>query len=140
MLYSMTQEQAAKALADVNLVLGAVNPVESDQLPGEVVGQSVPANSTVAEQTVVDIEVSQEKTQPEPEPAEEVTIRYVVEIDDLEDDIEVMVAVDSKVSYSGTHTADEGTVVVELTAEAGNHNVTVFQNGRLTKEENVAFK
>lgn len=139
-LLGMTQEQAAKALADVNLVLGAVNPVESDQLPGEVVGQSVPANSTVAEQTVVDIEVSQEKTQPEPEPAEEVTIRYVVEIDDLEDDIEVMVAVDSKVSYSGTHTADEGTVVVELTAEAGNHNVTVFQNGRLTKEENVAFK
>ncbi|MDD6315397.1 MAG: Stk1 family PASTA domain-containing Ser/Thr kinase [Clostridia bacterium] len=139
-LLGMTQEQAAKALADVNLVLGAVNPVESDQLPGEVVGQSVPANSTVAEQTVVDIEISQEKTQPEPEPAEEVTIRYVVEIDDLEDDIEVMVAVDSKVSYSGTHTADEGTIVVELTAEAGNHNVTVFQNGRLTKEENVAFK
>lgn len=139
-LLGMTQEQAAKALADVNLVLGAVNPVESDQLPGEVVGQSVPANSTVAEQTVVDIEISQEKTQPELEPAEEVTIRYVVEIDDLEDDIEVMVAVDSKVSYSGTHTADEGTVVVELTAEAGNRNVTVFQNGRLTKEENVAFK
>ncbi|MGM9638331.1 MAG: Stk1 family PASTA domain-containing Ser/Thr kinase [Butyricicoccaceae bacterium] len=139
-LLGMTQEQAAKALADVNLVLGAVTPVESDQLPGEVVGQSVPANSTVAEQTAVDIEVSQEKTQPEPEPAEEVTIRYVVEIDDLEDEIEVMVAVDSKVSYSGTHTADESTVVVELTAEAGNHNVTVFQNGRLTKEENVAFK
>ena len=132
-------EKANELLAAANLT-GSVTYTETDSQPeGYVIYQSIAAGSSVAENTVVGIQVSKAPEVTE-QPKEEATIEYVVEIDDLEGDIEIMVAVDSKVEYKASHTADEETVVVSLTAEEGGHSVTVFQNGRLTKEENVTFR
>ncbi len=139
-LLGMTQAEATKALTDKGLMLGEVTPVEDEGEEGKVVSQSILANSSVEEQTLVDIGVSVKPAEPEPDPVPDVSIQYVVEIDDLEGNVEIMIAIDNKVAYTDFHTADEERVIVELTAGEGTHSVTVYQNGRLTKEENVSFK
>ncbi|MEA4920576.1 MAG: Stk1 family PASTA domain-containing Ser/Thr kinase [Clostridiaceae bacterium] len=138
-LIGMTSEQAAEAIKTAKLATGTITPIESDKTPGQVIFQSLPANSSVEEGSSIDIQISKAPEVKDPDPVKNVVIQYVVEIDAIEGDIQVMVAVDSKVSYTGNHKASEGTVVVELTAAEGDHSVTVFQNGRLTKEENVTF-
>lgn len=141
-LKGKTAEEAAALIKAAGLTPGETSFIESpDGVPGQVIFQSLPAGSSVDENSTIDIHICKEpEKQPDPEPAKDVTIRYVIEIDDIEGEIQIMAAVDSKVGYSGTHTSDEGSIVVELTAEEGTHSVTVFQNGRLTKEENVTFK
>jgi len=139
-LLGMTQDEAVQALTDKGLMIGKVTPAEDEGEEGKVLSQSILPNSTVEEQTLVDITISVKPAEPEPEPVPDVSIQYVVDIDDLEGNIEIMVAVDNKVAYTDFHTADEGRVIIELTAGEGSHSVAVYQNGRLTKEENVSFK
>ncbi len=139
-LLGKTQSEAEGALTEKNLVLGKVTPVEDEGEEGLVLSQSILASSSVEEGTLVDISVSIKPTEPEPEPVPDVSIQYVVDIDDLEGEIEIMIAVDNKVAYTDFHAAEEDRVIIELTAGEGIHSVTVYQNGRLTKEENVSFK
>ncbi len=141
-LLGKTQDEAIAALTEKNLVVGTVTPVEDEGDEGKVLNQSVPANSSVEEGTAVDLEVSIKPApvEPEPETVPEVSIQYVVDIDNLEGNIELMIAIDNKVTYTDFHTADERRVIVELTAPEGRHSVAVYQNGRLTKEEIVAFR
>lgn len=139
-LLGKTQDEAIAALTEKKLAVGKITPVEDEGEEGKVVNQSILANSSVEEGTMVDIGISFKPAQPEPAPAEEISIQYVVDIDDMEGSIEVMVTVDNKVAYTDFHTADEGRIIVELTAPEGRHSVAVYQNGRLTKEENVSFK
>ena len=139
-LLGMTQDEAIAALTERNLAVGKITPVEDAGEEGKVVNQSILANSAVEEGTMVDIGVSVMPAQTEPEQAPDVSIQYVVDIDDLEGNIELMIAIDNKVAYTDFHTAAEGRIIVELTAAEGRHSVAVYQNGRLTKEENVSFK
>ncbi len=166
-LDNMTAEEAAKAIKDAKLTPGTTTEIENNTAtPGRVVFQSLPANSEVEEGSVINIHIckapddngsskpnqgnnsgssgnqggNQEKPEkPKPE-VKDVTIQYVVTMDNIEGEIQVMVAVDAKVGYTANHTYDEGSVIISLTAPEGDHSVTVFQNGRLTKEETVSFK
>lgn len=139
-LVGMTQGQAEFALTEKNLMIGKVTPVEDEGEAGLVLSQSILSGSSVEEQTLVDITISITPAKPDPEPVPDATIQYVVDIDDLDGQIEIIVAVDNKVMYTDFHRANERRAIIELTAGEGSHTVSVYQNGRLTKEENVSFR
>jgi len=149
-IIGMTTAEADSVLKNVSLSLGSVTLVESEKAAGKIVYQSIAANSTVEEGTVIDVQVSKEKEEiPEPDPqpstdpepdAGEATIEYVVAIDSHEDEVEIMITVDGKFAFKKVYGEDDNSAIIQLTAPRGTHKVAVFQNGRLTKEEAVSFK
>lgn len=67
-LLGKTESEAQGALEEVHLVLGKVRGVDNDAPAGEVVGQSIPADTQTKAKTKVDIEISNGPKQEEPDP------------------------------------------------------------------------
>ncbi len=156
-LRGMTLRQAEETLRELKLSIGKVTEIDSEEgEPGTVVFQSLTEGTEVEEGAVVNLQIVKGKAvEPDPvvQPKDddnngstggdkpflipEIRVNYSVELEKLEGDIQVMVAVDKQVVYNETHRADELFVTVPLKAPEGPHTVTVYQNGRVTKQETV---
>lgn len=126
------------AEAEAELRAAGLNPaqatyVDSDEPDGTVVFQSIPANSTVDENTTVELHVSRN-----PEPVmKNKTITF--SIIPAEGEVQVEVRVDGTVQYSSVHLTEDGEILVPLVAEEGTHTVTILQNGQTTYEADEVF-
>ncbi len=140
-IIGLTEEKARKAIIDAGLLPGTVIHVESKEPVGLVTFQSLPSGSSVPKDTTVDFNLSKKASSGTTDDNKRKTVNYTITLDNIQGQIQVIVAVDSVALYSQYHYYSDGkTITIELTAEAGLHTVSVFQNGRLTKEEAVNFQ
>ena len=136
-LTGLTLEGARKLLESEGLVVGTITEGYSADAQGQtVIAQSVPADSTVMENTVVDITVSSalEKVY---QPERWLTI--AVPMDNVQVEIVLVTPGETEVSaYS--ETLSKGTHYVELTSgESGEHQVKIMMDGVLMETVTLTF-
>ncbi|MDO4269626.1 MAG: Stk1 family PASTA domain-containing Ser/Thr kinase [Eubacteriales bacterium] len=160
-LVGLTESAAKKALEDKKLTLGSVDRYESSAEAGTVIWQSTEAGTQLAEGTAVNIQVSKGKSQTStpggdnppddgnnpggdngdggdngnsgqpPSPAVG-SATVTVPLPTNTDMANVVISVDGEVKHSQTYDTAQGSVSVQLSASAGQHEVTVSVDGSST--------
>ncbi len=129
----LTLAQAEEKLRGEGLTPGTATPVDSKKPDGTIIFQSIPAKSTVKENTTVDLQISRN---PEPVMVSK-TITFA--IIPAEDEVQVEVKVDGETQYHAVHLTADGEILVPLVAEEGKHTIRIIQNGETTYEANEEF-
>lgn len=136
-LMGHSKGEALAMLDAAGLNWGEPEYEEREGTPDQVIWQSVAPGTPVDKETSIDFKLSKEIEAP-PQPTMN-NAYYTVTLIAVEGDISVQINIDGQPAYSGTHKTEETYVFVTLTAEAGSHNVQVYQNGQLETDETVVF-
>ena len=132
-------DNARSIATSAGLTISSVTEVYSNQPTGQVVYQSVPANTTVDEGTAIALQVSKgpEPTTPT-EPTEHTkTIEINLPTDDREI-VSVQVTVDGQEAYKKDVDPQQGTIYVPLTG-SGTKEVCIYFDGELSQRYPVNF-
>lgn len=165
-LYGQSQSKAEKTLNAVNLALGGITQIDSDQPQGTVVSQSPKAGEKLEEGKSVDIQISSGKTvkppetnepeppdepepdggetggdEPEPEPTEPTvgTARIPVVMPPDTESAQVTITLDGQTLYDQTVSSASGSVAVTVTGPAGTHEVQVSVGGGAPQPYTATF-
>lgn len=133
---TLTLAQAEEKLKASGLVPGNTVSVDSDQPDGTVIFQSIPANSTVKENTQVDLQISRNPEPPEPVMKNKTITFQIIQ---AEGEVDVEVRIDGATQYHATHLSSDGEILVPLVAEEGSHTIHILQNGQTTYEASEEF-
>lgn len=128
-----TQADAKKAIESAGLKVGEVTVVESKEPDGQVIFQTIPAGSTVQEQTVVDFQVSKNVT---PKKVAKIISLPIIQ---AEGTVVVKVYVNDELQYDYNHTSDENVIEVPLVGFAGANRIKIVQNDTITMDEDMVF-
>ena len=132
-------DNARSIATSAGLTISSVTEVYSNQPTGQVVYQSIPANTTVDEGTAIALQVSKgpEPTTPT-EPTEHTkTIEINLPTDDREI-VSVQVTVDGQEAYKKDVDPQQGTIYVPLTG-SGTKEVCIYFDGELSQRYPVNF-
>lgn len=132
-------DNARSIATSAGLTIASVTEVYSNQPVGQVVYQSIPANTTVDEGTSITLQVSKgpEPTTPT-EPTEHTkTIEITLPTDDREI-VSVQVTVDGQEAYKKDVDPQQGTIYVPLTG-SGTKEVCIYFDGELSQRYPVNF-
>ncbi len=133
---TLTLAQAEEKLKANGLLPGTPVYVDSDEPDGTVIFQSIPANSTVKENTTVDLQISRNTEPPEPVMKNKTITFQIIQ---AEGEIDVEVRIDGVTQYHATHLSSDGEILVPLVAEEGSHTIRIIQNGQTTYEASEEF-
>lgn len=130
-------ENARNMAASAGLSISNVTEVFSNKPAGQVVYQSVPANTTVDEGTAVALQVSK-GPEPPPEPTEHTkTIEITLPADGRES-VSVQVTVDGKEVYKKDVNPEQGTIYTSITG-SGVKEVCIYFDGELAQRYSENF-
>jgi len=151
-----TEEEARAAIEKAGLIVGIVTPVPSAKPGGQVLVQSIAADTKVDEKTSIDLQISLENEETEPvetgtppssetkTPEEETkpvikTANITINIPATADDVKVTVKLNSVTVHEQTYPGNKGSITVKLTG-SGSGFVSVFFNNVLKYEQVVYFQ
>lgn len=128
-----SEADAKKAIENAGLKVGEVTVVESKEPDGQVIFQTIPAGSTIQEQTAVDFQVSKNVT---PKKVAKIISLPLIQ---AEGTIVVKVYVNDELQYDYNHTSDENVIEVPLVGFAGANRIKIVQNDTVTMDEDMVF-
>ena len=132
-LVGKTEQQAKQEIRQLELVVGNIEKVESDQPKNTVISQSIPAGTEVEEKTTIDLVVSHGRKN-----EQTITIRLPQDRDTMQVKVVFSSVLGRHVVYDESHSKGESPLDIRLTGK-GNVLVQVHIDDQIIGESTMNF-